>query len=178
MIAEHARYADLVIMAQPNDEAGSRFREIADLVTLRAGAPVMLVPEKSPMDKIGARILVAWDGSAPAARAVRDAMPFLEKASFVKVFAVDPKPGISGLGDLPGADLAHHLASHGVNAEAEHSSSGGVRIGDILLNKATDMGADMIVTGAYGRSRIGELILGGVTDTMMSSMTVPVLMSH
>lgn len=178
VISMHARYADMVMLAQPDVEKDSRTRDIADHVVLRAGAPVMVVPRKSAASTIGKRVLVGWDGSAPAARAIRDSLPILEGADTVKVLCIDPKPGIAGLGDLPGADLAHFLASHDVKAEAAHTRSGGVSVGDILLNNAADMGADLIVAGGYGHSRIGELIMGGVTDTLMESMTVPVLMSH
>ncbi len=96
----------------------------------------------------------------------------------MKVLCVDPKPGVRGLGDLPGADLAHYLASHGVKAEADHYKSEGKGVGVVLLNEAANIGADMIVVGGYGHSRLGELILGGATNTLLDSMTVPVLFAH
>ena len=96
----------------------------------------------------------------------------------MKVLCVDPKPGVRGLGDLPGADLAHYLASHGVKAEADHYKSKGKGVGVVLLNEAANIGADMIVVGGYGHSRLGELILGGATNTLLDSMTVPVLFAH
>ena len=179
VICSHARYADLVIIGQPDPENdGGYTRDAADYIVLNAGAPVLLVPTRTATHGFGGRVLIGWDGSANAARAIRDAMPMLEKATVVKVLAVDPKPGKYGLGDLPGADIAHHLASHGVVAEADHVTSGSVRVGDVLLNEAADMGADLIVSGGYGHSRLGELILGGVTDSLMKEMTVPVMMSH
>ncbi len=179
VICTHARYADLVIIGQPDPEIdGGYTRDAADYIVLNAGAPVLLVPTRTATHGFGGSVLVAWDGSANAARAIRDAMPMLEKAEKVKVLAVDPKPGKHGLGDLPGADIAHHLALHGVVAEAEHMPSAGVDVGDVLLNEAANMGADLIVSGGYGHSRLGELFLGGVTDTLMKEMTVPVLMSH
>jgi nucleotide-binding universal stress UspA family protein len=179
VICTHARYADLVIIGQPDPEMdGGYTRDAADYIVLNAGSPVLLVPTRTATHGFGGSVLVAWDGSANAARAIRDAMPMLEKAEKVKVLAVDPKPGKHGLGDLPGADIAHHLALHGVVAEAEHMPSAGVDVGDVVLNEAANMGADLIVSGGYGHSRLGELILGGVTDTLMKEMTVPVLMSH
>lgn len=179
VICAHARYADLVVIGQPDPENdGGYTRDAADYIVLNAGAPVLLVPTRTATHGFGGRVLVGWDGSANAARAIRDAMPMLVKATAVKVLAVDPKPGKHGLGDLPGADIAHHLATHGVIAEADHVTSDKIKVGDILLNVAADMGADLIVSGGYGHSRLGELILGGVTDTLMKEMTVPVLMSH
>lgn len=179
VVCLHARYADIVMIAQPGpDSAIAHAREIADRIVLGAGAPVIIVPSASPKDSIGDKVLVGWDGGAHAARAIRDALPILEKASSVKVLAVDPKPGRAGLGDLPGADLASFLATHGVKAEADHRKSVGGDVGATLLNEAADYGADLIVTGGYGHSRLGELLLGGVTDTLMEQSSVAVLMSH
>lgn len=179
IICTHARYADMVMIVQPENEILSgRAREVADHVVLRSGAPVVIVPRKPARTGAGARILIGWDGRRHAARAVKDAMPILAAAESVKILAVDPKPGVAGLGDLPGADLAQYLATHGVKAEADHKASGSLRVGDVLLNEAAEIGADLIVTGAYGHARLGELILGGVTDTLMEEMTIPVLMSH
>ncbi|MGJ3260903.1 MAG: universal stress protein [Rhodospirillales bacterium] len=175
----HARYADLVMIAQPNgDGAIAHAREVADRIVLGSGAPVIVVPRNSPKKDIGSKVLVGWDGGAHAARAIRDALPILEKASAVKVLAVDPKPGRAGLGDLPGADLSAFLATHGVKAEADHMKSVGGDVGTTILNQASDYGADLIVCGGYGHSRIGELLLGGVTDTLMEQSSVAVLMSH
>jgi len=179
VVCMHARYADMVMIAQPSNDSGiAHAREVADRIVLGAGAPVMIIPPASPKAGIGDKVLVGWDGGAHAARAVRDAMPILEAASAVKVLCVDPTPGRGGLGDLPGADLAAFLATHGVNAEADHRRSVGGDIGATVLNDAADFGADLIVTGGYGHSRLGELLLGGVTDTLMEQGTVAIMMSH
>lgn len=175
----HARYADFVMIAQPGpNSAVAHAREVVDRIVLGAGAGVMVVPPKSAKESIGERILVGWDGGMHAARAIRDALPLLEAASEVKVLCVDPKPGRGGLGDLPGADLSAYLASHGVKAEADHRSSVGGDVGSTILNDSADFGADLIVTGGYGHSRLGELLLGGVTDTLIEQSAVPVFMSH
>ncbi|MDP4797183.1 MAG: universal stress protein [Rhodospirillales bacterium] len=179
IVCMHARYADLVMIEQPDqDSDGSHGREIVDQVVLRAGVPVLIVPNSPAMKGIGTKVLIGWDGGSHAARAVRDALPILEKATSVKVLAVDPKPGLSGLGDLPGADLATFLASHGVKVEADHRKSINGDAGTTLLNEAADIGADLIVSGGYGHSRLGELLLGGVTDTLIEQSAVAVLMSH
>ena len=95
-------------------------------------------------------------------------------AEAVRVMCVDAE----GLGDLPGADIAAHLARHGVTAEADHVASGGLPVAEVLISSAADMSADLIVMGGYGHSRVAEIVLGGVTRRMMASMPVPVLMSH
>jgi len=96
----------------------------------------------------------------------------------VTVLAVDPQPGPDGHGDIPGADIALHLARHGVKAQIERTVSAGVPIGELLLSRAADLGADLLVMGAYGHSRVRELLLGGATRSILASMTIPVLMSH
>lgn len=179
VVCMHARYADMVMIAKPGpDSAIAHAREVADRIVLASGAPVMIVPQAAAKGSLGEKVLVGWDGGPNAARAVRDAMPILQKASAVKVLAVDPKPGAGGLGDLPGADLSAYLATHGVKAEADHMKSVGGDVGQTLLNECSDFGADLIVTGGYGHSRLGELLLGGVTDTLMEQSSVAVLMSH
>ncbi len=179
VVCMHARYADMVLIAQPvDDSAVAHAREVADRIVLHSGAPVMIIPKNSPKKDIGSKVLVGWDGGPHAARAIRDALPILEMASAVKVLCVDPKPGKYGLGDLPGADLAAFLATHGVKAEADHRSAVAGDVGSTLLNEAADYGADLIVTGGYGHSRLGELLLGGVTDTLMEQSSIAVLMSH
>lgn len=179
VVCMHARYADLVMIAKPAaDGAVAHAREVADRIVLGSGAPVMIVPPTAAKKGIGDKVLVGWDGGAHAARAIRDALPILTGASAVKVLCVDPKPGRAGLGDLPGADLSAFLATHGVKAEADHMKSVGGDVGATLLNEASDFGADLIVTGGYGHSRLGELLLGGVTDTLMEQSATAVLMSH
>ena len=114
----------------------------------------------------------------PGEATVNDALPLLETAEKVSVLAVNPKPGFDGLGDEPGADIALHLARHGVMVTADHFSARGMDAGDMILNYATDVSADLLVMGAYGRSRLRELVLGGVTRHIMQHMTIPVLFSH
>ncbi len=94
------------------------------------------------------------------------------------MLAVDPRSGPEGDGDVPGADIALHLARHGVKAQIERTVSAEVPIGELLLSRAADLGADLLVMGAYGHSRTRELLLGGATRSILESMTIPVLMSH
>ena len=116
--------------------------------------------------------------SRKATRAVNDAMPLLETADSVTVLVINPIGGIDGHGEEPGADIALHLARHGVNATAEHMVAEDISVGDMLLSRCANAGADLLVMGAYGHSRMRELILGGATRNILQHMTVPVLMSH
>jgi nucleotide-binding universal stress UspA family protein len=91
---------------------------------------------------------------------------------------VNPRSGISGHGEEPGADIALHLARHGIETEVNHTHAEDVGVGDVILSWLSDSGSDLLVMGAYGHSRLRELILGGVTRRILESMTVPVLLSH
>lgn len=180
MLTDQARYVDLIILGQDEHNAGmgGAVSDIPDHVVLTAGRPVMVIPENFAGGDIGKRVMIGWDGGQMATRAVHDALPILEKADEVAVMIVNPKDRRRGNGDLPGADVAHHLARHGVHAKADHVTTTDVSVGDQLLSRAADMRADLLVTGAYGHARWKELILGGVTRQLLDSMPVPVLMSH
>jgi nucleotide-binding universal stress UspA family protein len=173
-VARHARYADLVIVNQtdPDDELGSGF---ADAILLAVGRPVLVVPYVGEPQAKGEHVLVCWDGGRAAARAVTDALPFLREARKVTVLTVNTGAGPA---EIPGADVAVYLARHGVRPEAARTPSGGIDPGNVILSRAFDYGVDMIVMGAYGHSRVREILLGGATRAILRQMTVPVLMSH
>lgn len=175
----HCRYADLTIVSQP-DPAQSLFpgdRDLPDRLILTAGRPVMVLPHGYSGDLAGKRILVAWDEGPLASRAVHDALPLLQAAEKVVVMVANPT-NVPGEKRDPGADIAAHLARHGVKVEASHVTSDELDVGNLLLSRAADMSADMMVMGAYGHARWSELILGGVTNVVLSHQTVPVVMSH
>jgi nucleotide-binding universal stress UspA family protein len=169
-----ARYADLVIAGQPEpeDPFGQAF---AGELVLGAGRPVLFVPYAGRFPDAGKRVLVAWNASREAARAVRDALPLLARADAVQVVAFEPG---GEHGETPGADIALYLARHGVRATAARDVAPGLDIGSRILSRAADAAADLIVMGAYGHSRLRELALGGATRTLLEAMTVPVLMAH
>ncbi len=175
VLALHGRYADLVIVGQtdPNTPQGE-IGTLPDNLVLEAGRPVLVVPYIGPGETIGTRVMVAWNGSREAARAVADAMPILERAKKVEVLVAEPV----SIGDLPGADIARHLARHGIRVEASRTIPDVIDVGDTLLNNVSDFGADLLVMGAYGHSRMREIVLGGATRHILQHMTVPVLMSH
>jgi nucleotide-binding universal stress UspA family protein len=175
----HARYADLAIVGQldPDNEAPGSPLSPAD-VLLDSGRPALVVPYVGRFADVGQRVLIGWNASREAARAVNDALPLLARAAQVTVLAVNPRVGTMHHGATPGADIAAHLARHGITVTVEIAHVTELDASDTLLNRAADLGADLIVTGAYGRSRMRELVLGGVTRDLLRRMTVPVFMSH
>jgi nucleotide-binding universal stress UspA family protein len=168
-----ARKADLAILGQP--EPGSDVAYLPEQVVMGSGRPALLVPYAGTFANVGGRVLVAWNGSAQAARAVNDALPFLQGAERVVVVTVNPARS-DRAGDT---DIARHLARHGIAAEiSDIVTDRDDNVGDVLLSRATDEAADLIVMGAYGHSRLRELVLGGVSRALLGHMTVPVLMAH
>lgn len=176
-VALHARYADLVVINQTdaNEPGASHF---ADSVLMSLNRPALLVPHAGNIKSLGDNVLVCWNASAESARAVTDALPFLKRASKVTVMAVEGKPTANGHGERPGADIALFLSRHGVRAEVMPTPSGGIDIGNVILSRAFDQGADLVVMGAYSHPRLRQMVLGGATRTILESMTVPVLMSR
>jgi len=174
--ALHARYCDLMLIGQTDPDAEAWIQPEPDAMVLMSGRPMLIVPYAFRPTAPGGHVVVAWNAGREAARAVADAMPILETADKVTVLSVNPDP--YSMGDEPGADIALHLARHGIKAEAAHIRSDSIDPADALLSRVSDLGGDMIVMGGYGRTRLRELVLGGVTRKILQEMTVPVLMSH
>jgi nucleotide-binding universal stress UspA family protein len=178
--ALHARYADLTILGQldPDRAETEMLRPRPEQVTLTSGRPILVVPYAGRFEAVGKRVVISWNSSREAARAVHDAMPLLASAEAVTVLTIDAREGPQGHGEMPGADISLHLARHGVKVQIERTVSGDLPIGEVLLSRLADLAADLLVMGAYGHSRMRELLLGGATRSLLRSMTVPVLMSH
>ena len=176
------RYADLTVVGQDNPElyGYDRSKNLAEHVVLASGRPVLVVPYIGVSREIGERVLIAWDASREAARAVADSLPILKRARSVIVLSVNPNSGrkLGQHGEIPGADLARHLARHGVQVEVQRRDTKAVSVAAELLNRIADEGIDLLVMGAYGHARLRELWLGGTTRRIMQTMTVPVFMSH
>ena len=179
MIMPLARAANLIIASQADpDWEGTVMLDFPDMLATDSGRPVLIIPNKSKATFTAKRILVAWNGRREATRAVFDAIPILKNAEEVKVMWIDPQDSNDTAGDLPAADLCAALARHGVKCEETASVSPKLSAGETLLFEATKFGWDMLVMGCYGHSRMREFILGGASRHVLSSMTVPVLMSH
>lgn len=176
----HARYADIAVLGQadPDDPNFAGAARLPESVLLGAGRPVLIVPYVGSYETVGRNVLVAWSATREAARAVNDALPILRTAERVTVLSINPVRGIAGEGDVPAADIAHHLARHDVRAEAAYTVAEDIGVGDIILSRAADLGSDLLVMGGYGHSRTRQLILGGATRSILEHMTLPVLLSH
>jgi nucleotide-binding universal stress UspA family protein len=166
----------LAVVGQPDEseELPPAIATLPHVLVLTAGRPVLVVPYAGKFAKIGTRVLIAWNASREAVRAVNDAMPILQRAKKVIVLSVNP----TKKDHIPGADIAAHIARHGCKVEATHTVAKDIEVGDALLGAITDYGADLLVMGAWGHSRMRELVLGGATRELMGQMTVPVLLSH
>jgi nucleotide-binding universal stress UspA family protein len=178
-IAEAALY-DLVVVGQPNPDAGitGGIGLRAEEIVLSCGRPVLVVPYAGEFADVGRRVLVAWNGSREAARALHDAMFLLSGAEAMTVIEIDPPaPGIAAPA-VSAAQVAAALSRRGIAAKSESETTGDISVEDLLLSRAADLGADLLVMGAYGHSRMREMVLGGVSRGIFRHMTLPVLMAH
>lgn len=180
-ICLQARYCDLVIVGQsdPDDSQPALRSGFPEYVVMNAGRPVLIVPYAGEFTHVGRRTLVAWDGSMEATRAVTAAIPFLQQSELVQIVVFDSKARPHAHGEQPGADIALFLSRHGIRVDvSQQSTADDIDTGNALLSYVTDFDADLLVMGGYGHSRFREVLLGGVTKTVLQSMTVPVLMAH
>jgi len=177
-VGVHAYYADLVVIARP-ESAGQTAGPpgLAESLVLSSGRPIIVLPPRGTVSRIR-RILVAWNATRESIRAAADALPLLVKAEAVEVLVVDHQRHPAGHSQEPGADIARHLARHGVHVEVRRLSSGGKNVGHLLLSQAAAFGADLVVMGAYGHSHLREWMFGGVTRTVLYEAGLPVLMSR
>ena len=174
-VSTSAHYADITIVGQTDPDDGRTVNGLADGVVLGGGGPVLVWPYAGSCHVTAATILVAWNGSREATRALADALPLLQQARKVIVFGVDRNDGRH----IPGADISTHLAHHGVRAEARHTrTTFGIHTGDVLLSEVGDCGIGLLVMGGYGHHRLRERLFGGVTRDILRETTVPVLMAH
>jgi nucleotide-binding universal stress UspA family protein len=178
----HARHADLLVLGQPDldDPDAESARDFLTDLVMTAARPVVMVPHSGAWTAFAQNILIAWDGSREAARAVSDALPLLRRAECVSIEVIAGRHGAQRVrAEEEAIEAAAWLDLHGVNASFHESArAAGVATGAALLSRASDLHADLMVAGAYAHSRIHERVLGGVTRTLLEAMTIPVLMSH
>lgn len=179
-IAEQARCADLVIMLQIDPDRDSPALASAQRKVIEhSGRPVLVIPSVGDIKSVGKRTLIGWSGTGEAARAVHDAIPFMQQGDEARIFWVT---GANASADSAlkqsGHDLACSLDRHGIKTVVSHRSKSHISIGDELLNEAADTGADLIVTGAFGHSRLYDFVIGATTTHLLMHMTSPVLFSR
>jgi nucleotide-binding universal stress UspA family protein len=176
-VSRLAQYFDATVLEQPNPE-GPDTSNVIEAVLFGSGRPVLIVPYiRLHVPSQLRTVLVAWNEGRLAARAIADALPLLQMADRVEVVTVsgtNPRGSRHASADM----MAQHLAQHGIKADMKALAKGDVDIGSTLVSYAADVSADLIVMGAYGHSRLREIVLGGTTRTILQSMTVPVLMAH
>ena len=177
--ALHARYADLCVFGGPVEgEPGSRFGTGFDALLMHSGRPVLMVPPGVKLMVPPRRVVLAWQPRREATRAVHDALPLMAKDAHVEVVVVDAEPGLLGHGEQPGADIAAHLARHGVDVRVVSLHRHGRATGRVLLDHARDVRADLLVMGGFSHARWRQQVFGGATRTVLSQATLPVLFSH
>jgi len=173
-VVESSRAADLVVVSQP---APNRVGELDDIL-FESGRPVLFIPWIVKQVKPFSRILIAWDGSREATRAIFDSLPLLKNATEVEIFSVDPQETSSQTAILSGAEMAEALARHGLKITVTSQESNKLPVSAVIENRCSDFSADLLIMGAYSHARIRERLFGGVTHTLIQSMTVPVLMAR
>lgn len=176
VLIEYSRLRDLTIVPVPEGDYLDQW--YAESIIFGSGRPIVILPYARKRSGSFAldTVIVAWDFSRPATRAMADAIPILEKAKRVCVLTVTKEKAIDTR--RSGAELAKHLARHGADVVLDEVDAKGRSIGDVFEAHVTYRNADLLVMGAYGHSRLREFVLGGATKSMLSRPPVPILMSH
>jgi nucleotide-binding universal stress UspA family protein len=180
-VSQAALGADLVIVGQadPENSRSATPPDLAEQVALRSGRPVLVVPHIGASTPPGERVMICWNDSREAVRAITGALPLLAKAQRVEMLIVDPPNATDeDRARNSGKEIAGWLGRHGVKAEIVRDAATAGEVGNAILSRAADHNVDLIVMGIYGHSRLREMVLGGASRTLLSSMTVPILMAH
>lgn len=171
--------ADLIIIGQTNPDLDRPDqRNLVELAVRESGRPVLVLPYAGHFESIGTRILLGWSATKESSRAVHDALPFICKADRTKVFWVGKQGKNSSFLEESAREIATALDRHGAKVSLLHAEPGSLKIGDELLNEASESGSDLIVTGGYGHSRVYDFVLGATTNYILKHMTVPTLLAH
>jgi len=178
-ICLQARYCDLIVVGQtnPDDRSPIVAPDFPEFVVMNAGRPVLIVPDDRQFATVGKRVLICWNASREATRAITDAIPILRAADIVQVVVFNPDSKSESHGEGAGDDIALFLARHGINVEVLPPQSDR-DVGKGLLALAETLSSDLLVMGGYGHTRFREFLLGGVTRVILDEAKVPVLMSH
>ena len=179
-MAQFSRNFDLVMLRQanPNKDNFSIIKEVSEQVILLSGRPVFFMPYIGSHRMPCQKAMIAWDGTPAATRAVHDAIPLLKQMDKVIVLVVKQGKKKTAKGELMVDDTVNHLKRHKVNAKVKRINAGTFDVPTVILNEIAENDIDLLVMGGYGKPSIRQKFFGGVTRTLLSSMIVPVLMSH
>lgn len=175
--SEMARCFDLSIIMQSDDNTGANNSILIEAALFDSGRPLIIVPRIQQGGLKLDRVVCCWDGSRTAARAINDALPLLKKASAVELFTVENEKTENEQA-IRGTEIARHLARHDIKVEVRTMRAADTDVAHAILSHVADRSTSLLVMGGYGHSRLREFVFGGATRGMLSSMTVPVFMSH
>ncbi|MCC3304509.1 universal stress protein [Sneathiella sp. HT1-7] len=176
LINEHALSADLVIVGQgdPDDENNAQTRYIAEEIVVSSPRPVLIIPSAGNYSNFGSHVIVGWNNTRESSRALHESLPFLKKAEKVTLLRVNATEDET----YETEHILAHLKRHGITANFKSGHWPGISVGDAILDALVDYSGNMLVLGAYGHSRLREMILGGATKNILEHMTAPVLFAH
>ena len=178
-IIDNARYADIVVLPQGYSRLGEESTQrIDDYLSIYIGRPIIVLPDIKRIFNLPKRIIIAWDESQEATRAVHDALPLLEYAEAVQIVSVSKKPEEEKAHIIYSDALRKHLSHHSINIEAIYVDQLAKGTGNTILQSAIEYDADLIVMGAYGDTRLKEIVLGGATRYLLNKTTIPLFLSH
>jgi nucleotide-binding universal stress UspA family protein len=178
LVARHARYADLTLITPQADGVELMQSWVTNGALFESGRPVLLLPPGPVSFPKARRLMIAWDASVEASKAVRDAIGLMQGAEETHAVLIDPVPSFEGHGPEPGADLAAYLGRHGIGVTIHRLPREGKEVADVLARQAADLGIDLVVMGGFGHSRLRQRIFGGTTTSMIKATRTPVLMAH
>ncbi len=171
--------SDLIIMGQSNSDRSPRNQQnLIEKAVMNSGRPVLVLPYAGTFETVGKNILLGWSGTRESSRAAHDALPFIRDANATQIFWVGKQNEKTHFIEQTAEQIAMSLDRHGAKVTVTHREPGGISIGDELLNEASDMGADLIVTGGFGHSKVYDFVLGATSNHILKTMTVPVLLAH
>ncbi len=178
LVARFARYADVTLISPQAEGVDLMQSWVTNGALFESGRPVVLLPPGPVVFPKIRRVMIAWDASVEASKAVRDSIELMQGAEEVYAVLIDPVPSFEGHGPEPGADLATYLGRHGISLQVHRMPKEGREVADILQRAANDMAVDLIVMGGFGHSRLRQRIFGGTTTSMIKETAAPVLMAH
>jgi nucleotide-binding universal stress UspA family protein len=178
LIAQQGRTADLIICGKPSDDIPDAWSDFSETAIIRSGRPVLIVPGTKPPKTVGEHVIIAWNDTREAARAVSDSLDLLKAASTVRAVTLIEKESQREAAAALGADLIANLSRHGITASLDVSCAGSVGAGEVILSRLLEEGCDLLIMGGYSRSRLREMIFGGASRDILRDTWAPTLLSH